>query len=79
MSDHRHVRVLNALSDSKERPVTAICLFAECPLRELHVMADTGLIRFTETAAGGGKRMQITLRGLDFLIHTRGGRVPRRV
>lgn len=78
MSDHRHVRVLNALSDQKERNVTAVCLFAECPLEELRIMADTGLVRFNETAGGSGKRMQITAQGLDLLTHTRGGTVPPR-
>jgi hypothetical protein len=72
LSDYRHVRVLNALSDSKERHITAICLFAECPLQELHVMAEIGLVRFSDVVTGG-KRMQITSRGLDFLAHSRGG------
>jgi hypothetical protein len=63
-------RVLLALSDSKERHITAVCLVAECSHHEIHNMAEAGLLRSPDVLAGG-KRVQITPKGLELLIRYR--------
>jgi hypothetical protein len=63
----RVARVLHALSDNKERHTTAVCLLTECSLNQLQEMADAGVLRLSEPL-NGGKRVQITTKGLESLV-----------